>query len=52
MEVNYKNVKRYDIGKKPIRQPLYLMWLIWFLSFFSLLFKKKKVQKIKMYPVK
>ena len=52
MEVNYKNVKRYDIGKKPIRQPLYLMWLIWFLSFFSLLFKKKKVQKINMEGLK
>lgn len=52
MKVNYKNVKKYNIGEAPIRQPLYLMWLIWFLSFVSLLFKKKKIEKINMEGLK
>ena len=50
--VNYKNKKRYRTGKKPIRQPLYLMGLIWVLSFFALLFKKKKIEKINMEGLK
>ena len=52
MEVNYKNVKKYNIGKKPIRQPIYLTWLIWFLSFIITLFNKKKLEKINMEGLK
>ena len=52
MEVNYKNVKKYDIGKKPIRQPIYLTWLIWFLSFIMTPFIKKKLEKVNMEGLK
>lgn len=52
VEVNYKNVKKYNVGKKPIRQPIYLTWLIWFLSFIMTLFNKKKVEKINMEGLK
>lgn len=52
MEVNYKNKKRYNVGKKPIRQPWYLTWLIWFLSKIVLLNKKKKIEKINMEGLK
>lgn len=48
IDVNYKNQKRYKTAKYPIRQPWYLTWLIWTLSFFALLFKKKKIEKINM----
>ena len=48
LPVNYKNKKRYNTGKKPIRQPIYLTWLIGALSFFALLFQKKKIEKINM----
>ena len=51
-EVNYKNKKHYNTGKTPIRQPLYLTALIWVLSFFALLGKKKKVEKINMEGLK
>lgn len=47
-QVNYKNKKRYNTGKKPIRQPIYLTWLIWVLSKFALIGKKKKIEKINM----
>lgn len=52
MEVNYKNVKKYNIGKKPIRQPIYLTWLIWFLSFIMTPFIKKKFDKVNMEGLK
>ena len=52
MEVNYKNVKKYNIGKKTIRQPIYLTWLIWFLSFIMTLFNKKKLEKINIEGLK
>ena len=52
MEVNYKNKKRYKTAKYPIRQPLFFTWLIWVLSFFALLFKKKKIEKINMEGLK
>ena len=52
MQVNYKNKKRYNTGKKPIRQPIYLTWLIRVLSFFALLGKKKKIEKINMEGLK
>ena len=52
MQVNYKNKKRYNTGKKPIRQPLYLMGLIWLLSRFALIGKKRKIEKINMEELK
>ena len=52
MEVNYKNKRRYDTGKKPIRQPLYLTGLIWVLSRFALIGKKRKIEKINMEGLK
>jgi len=52
MQVNYKNKKRYNTGKKPIRQPLYLTALIRVLSFFALIGKKKKIEKINMEGLK
>ena len=52
MQVNYKNKKRYNTGKKPIRQPIYLKALIWVLSWFALLGKKKKIEKINMEGLK
>lgn len=48
MQVNYKNKKRYNTAKKPIRQPIYLTWLIWFLSKCALIGKKKRIEKINM----
>ena len=51
-EVNYKNKKRYKTAKYPIRQPIYLMGLIWVLSKIMLLGKKYKVEKINMEGLK
>ncbi len=48
MDVNYKNQKRYKTAKYPIRQPWYLMLLIRILSWFMLIGKKHKVEKIGM----
>ena len=52
IEVNYKNKKRYITAKYPIRQPIYLTWLIWVLSFFATVFKKHKVERINMEGLK
>ena len=52
MEVNYKNKKKYPISKYPIRQPIYLTWLIWFLSFVLTIGKKKKIEKVNMEGLK
>ena len=46
MEVNYKNKKRYNTGKKPIRQPLFFVGLIWVLARFALIGQKRKIEKI------
>ena len=51
-EVNYKNKKRYNTARYPIRQPIFIVWLIWILSKIMLLFKKHKVEKINMEGVK
>ncbi len=48
MDVNYKNKKRYKTAKYPIRQPIYLTWLIWILSKILLIGKKVKIEKINM----
>ena len=52
IEVNYKNKKRYNTAKYPIRQPWYLMGLIWVLSKIVLMGKKYKVEKINMEGLK
>lgn len=52
MEVNYKNKKRYNTSKYPIRQPIIIVWLIWLLSKFALMGKKYKVEKINMEGLK
>ena len=52
MEVNYKNKKRYNTGKKPIRQPLFFVGLIWVLARFALIGQKRKIEKINMEGLK
>lgn len=51
-EVNYKNKKRYNAAKYPIRQPLVITGLIWLLSRCALIGKKYKVEKINMEGLK
>ena len=51
-DVNYKWHKRYKTAKYPIRQPIYLTWLIWVLSQMMLIGKKKKVECINMENLK
>ena len=48
MEVSYRNPKKYKTAKLPIRQPIYLTWLIEVLSRIMLSNKKYKVEKIGM----
>ena len=48
IKVNYKNPKRYKTAKYPIRQPIYLTWLIQVLSKIMLSGKEHKVEKIGM----
>ena len=48
VEVNYKNKKRYNTAKYPIRQPRFLTGLIWILSKTVLMGKKYKIEKINM----
>lgn len=52
MEVNYKNQKRYNTAKYPIRQPIVIVWLIWLLSKIVLIGKKYKVEKVNMEGLK
>lgn len=52
MDVNYKNKKRYNTAKYPIRQPLVIVWLIWLLSKIMLIGKKYKVEKVNMEGLK
>lgn len=52
IEVNYKNKKKYNTAKYPIRQPKYLTYLIWILSKFILMGKKYKIEKINMEGLK
>ena len=51
-EVNYKNPKRYNTAKYPIRQPRFFTGLIWLLSKILLADKKYKVEKINMEGLK
>ena len=52
IEVNYKNKKRYKTNKYPIRQPIYLTWLIALLCKIMLIGKKYKIEKINMEGLK
>ena len=52
MKVNYKKKKYYNTARYPIRQPIYLMWLIWLLSKIMLIGKKYRVEKINMEGLK
>ncbi len=52
IEVNYKNKKRYKTARYPIRQPLFIVGLVWVLSKFALMGKKYKVEKINMEGLK
>lgn len=51
-EVNYKNKKRFNTARYPIRQPKSIVLLIWFLSKMAMLGKKYKVEKINMDKLK
>ena len=51
-KVNYKNPRRYNTARYPIRQPLFFTGLIWVLSKFALIGKKYKVEKINMEGLK
>lgn len=44
-EVNYKNKKKYVTAKYPIRQPLFLTFLIWLLSKILLIGKNIRWKK-------
>ena len=48
MNINYKNKRHYKTAKYPIRQPIYLTWLIWVLSKIMLSNKKHSIEKINM----
>lgn len=50
--VNYKNPKFYKTAKYPIRQPIYLTWLIRFLSGMMTVGVKYKIEKINMAGLK
>ena len=52
VDVNYKNKKRYNTAKYPIRQPIFFVWLIWFLSKILLIGKKYKITKVNMEGLK
>ena len=52
IEVNYKNKKRYNTKRYPLRQCLFIVLLIRVLSFFALLFKKHKIEKVGMEGLK
>ena len=52
IDVNYKNKKRYNTAKYPIRQPKIIVWLIWVLSRLTLPNVPWKVEKINMEGLK
>lgn len=49
---NYKKKKYYNTAKYPIRQPIFIVWLIWILCKIILIGKKYKVEKINMEGLK
>lgn len=52
IEVNYKNKKRYNTARYPLRQRKFWTWLIWLLSKIALTGKKYKVETIGMEELK
>lgn len=52
IEVNYKNKKRYKTAKYPMKQRLFWIWLIRFLSKIMLIGKEYKIEKINMEGLK
>ena len=52
IEPNYKNPKKYNTAKYPIRQPLFITGLIWVLSKCALIGKRYKVERINMEGLK
>ena len=52
MDVNYKKKKFYNTAHYPIRQPIYLSFLIWLLCKFILIGKKFKIEKVNMEGLK
>ncbi|MBQ7095608.1 MAG: 1-acyl-sn-glycerol-3-phosphate acyltransferase [Clostridia bacterium] len=52
MDVHYKNKKSYSLAHYPIRQPIYLSFLIWLLCKIILIGKKYKIEKVNMEGLK
>ena len=52
IEVNYKNKKRYKTAKYPLKQRLFWIWLIRFLSKIMLIGKKYKIEKVNLEGLK
>ncbi len=52
MDVVYKNNRRYNTAKYPIRQPKFVMFIIWLLCKIALLGKDYKIEKINMEGLK
>ena len=52
IEVNYKNKKRYNTARYPLRQRGFWTWLIWVLSKIALMGKKYKVETVGMEDLK
>ena len=50
--VNYKNKKRYNTARYPIRQPWIIHWLIWLLCKIILIGKEYTVEKVNMEGLK
>ena len=51
-EPRYKNPKKYNTARYPIRQPKIIVYLIWLLSRIMLIGKKWKVEKVNMEGLK
>lgn len=52
LDVNYKNNKRYNTAKYPIRQPLIITYIVWLLCKIMLIGKNYKIEKINMEGLK
>ena len=52
IDVKYKNPKKYNTAKYPIRQPIIITALIWILSKIMLIGKKYKIEKVNMEGLK
>ncbi len=52
IDVNYRNKRRYNTGRPPLRQGIFWTFLIWILSRIALIGKKYKVETIGMEDLK